>query len=194
MGSKEDRTPSVRKALRFKLAWAAAFALSVTCRGGHRFDAQEQGTAVLSVADQPNPLIFPDLQNIDLEKNPQLTMQGIAASELTSVKLAQLTLEVADPPSRQDVTFLSSVDVFAGDPGGPLLAHGEGFAPGLSLVGLDVQDVELKEFFSGKDRRPLSFYVQANYANGGLPQGTLTLRARPTFELVTSKLQSFCQY
>lgn len=162
----------------------------LTCKPNHHFDALIDAHVSMQQRSRPQSLAFDTFAQLDITKAGEVKEQGISRKQLASVKLRTLTLRIEAPTSGQDLSFFASLEVFAHVDGQPdvLLAHGQDFPAGILLIGLDVEDVELKNYFMAS--QGLTLITRASYQGG--PSNDVVLRANPTFTVQTTPAQTFC--
>jgi hypothetical protein len=83
--------------------------------------------------------------DLDVSIDQQLANQGVAKGDVSSVRLDQLTLST---PDGDDLSFISSIDVFIESPGvdKTRIAHLDDFPEGQKSVDLELDDVDLVDY------------------------------------------------
>ncbi len=124
---------------------------AITCGGLDHFQVKKSSTTTVASGSVVEQLVgslgFGDLATFNIADAQEFKNQGVDKNDIDSVKLNQLTLTITSP-SGADFTFLDELSFYV--EGGSLpkkrIAHGGPFQAGLSTVGLDVDDVELKDY------------------------------------------------
>lgn len=126
-----------------------------------------------------NSLGFDGFDNIDVSDDQSFRNQGYSRSEIDSVKLRELTLDITAPASGVDFTFIQSIRFYASAPNQPrvLIASGGPFAANQRSVGLDVDDVELVDYATA-DSMTITSEV-----SGTAPDEDTTVRATVSFDV-----------
>jgi len=131
---------------------------------------------------------FSNLQNINIADNQTFKSKGADVNDIDSAKIHTLTLDITAPPSGQDFSFISSVKFYASTPDLPktLIAQGGPFQAGLTEVGLDVEDVELKPFVASKTLQITS------EVTGHAPANTTTIKATVVLDVDVNVGHALC--
>ena len=103
--------------------------------------------------------------------NPDLA--GVQRSEIDSIRIQQVWLQVIDPANGQDLTFLKAIDVYVSATDQPprLAATGAAFGKGVNPTQLKHAGADLTDFALAEEMR-----IRAD-AQGTAPKQTTTLRA-----------------
>lgn len=105
----------------------------------------EQGTVVEQLAGQFG---FSDFVSFDISQTDEFQNQGVTKDQIDSVRMTKLHLEVVDPPSGQDLSFIDTLEFFVEADGleRKRVASGTDFPEGATAVDLMIDDVELKPY------------------------------------------------
>lgn len=140
-----------RKAAR----WAALGVVLafLACGGGiDTFEVTQDSTATIPQGSILEQLLgdigFGDLIAFDISQTQEFKNQGAKKSEIDSVHLTLLRLEIVDPPTGEDFTFLDSLDFYVEAEGLPKvrIASGGPFTAGDTVVDLVLDDVDLAPY------------------------------------------------
>ena len=133
---------------------------------------------------------FSNFQNIDVSDNATFKSKGADVNDIDSAKIHTLTLDITSPTSGQDFTFIQSIKFYASTPDLPktLIAQGGPFQAGLTEVGLDVEDVELKPFVASKTLQITS------EVNGHPPANTTTIKATVVLDVDVNVGHALCSH
>jgi hypothetical protein len=169
-------------------ALALALVLLVASTGGcglAAFDATVQGSTTVqkgTLLEQVLPMDFSALGGIDLSQTQSFQNRGVKPSQVDSIKLKSLILQITAPASGQDFSFLNSIEFDVGASGQPTRRIAEsapGAFQGTRKVTLNVDDVELKPYATASN---FSITTQAN-ANKRPDQDT-TIQATVVFHVI----------
>ena len=129
-----------------------------------------QGGSPLSILDE---LGFVEFGSIDVSNEQEFKNRGFDIDDVDSVKVDSLTLEIISPASGQDFEFIDSIAFYAVGENGrrELIAEGGPFQAGLRTVGLDVTDVNLKDYAKAGS------FSLGTEVDGNSPQNTTTIKA-----------------
>jgi hypothetical protein len=129
-----------------------------------------QGGSPLNILDE---LGFVEFGTIDVSDEQEFKNRGVDIDDVDSVKVDSLTLEILSPASGQDLTFIDNIAFYAVDADGrrELIAEGGPFQAGLRTVGLDVTDVNLKDYAKAGS------FSLGTEVDGNDPQNTTTIKA-----------------
>ena len=128
--------------------------LLATCSNLDNLEVVESSEATLSGASIFERLIgdlgFGDWLNLDLTQNETLANQGVERHQLDTVYLQSLTLAIIDGRDEQDFSFIESIQFYVSSDtlDRKLIAQGSDFEPGLKIVGLDVEPLNLAAYAS----------------------------------------------
>ena len=149
------------------------------------FDATVTGKTTIqkgTLLEQVFPMDFSALGGIDLSQTQSFQNHDVKPSQVDSIKLKGLTLEITSPASGQDFSFLNSVEFDVGADGQPtqrIAQSAPGAFQGARKVELEVDDVELKPYATAAN---FSITTQAN-ANKRPDQDT-TVQATVVFHVI----------
>lgn len=131
---------------------------------------------------------FSSLQSIDISNNETFKSEGADVDDIDSAKLDSLTITITSPTSGQDLTFIESVKFYASTPDTTkvLIAQGGPFEAGLTEVGLDVEDVELKQYAAAKT---LQITTEVT---GHAPENTTTIKATVVLDVDVNVGNALC--
>ena len=124
----------------------------VTCGGLTHLTASQSASATIPGATLVEQLVggvgFGGFTTFDLTQSEELKNQGVKRSQIDSVKLTTLSMEITAPASGQDFTFLDSITFYVEAEGQAKaeIAHGGPFTAGATSVSLTVLDVELAPY------------------------------------------------
>ena len=122
---------------------------------------------------------FGGFSNLDLTDSSALANQGVDEDDIHSAILTELSLEVTEPSSGQDLAFMESVQ-FTAKAGGVeqgLVARGGSFEAGESLVELETTGLELKPYLVAESMDIITD------VSGRLPPQDTTIEAVAVFEV-----------
>ncbi len=149
------------------------------------FDATVTGKTTVqkgTLLEQALPLDFGAFGGIDLSQTQSFQNHDVKPSQVDSIKLKRLTLEITNPPSGQDFSFLNSIefDVSAdGQPTKRIAESAPGAFQGATQVDLNLDGVELKPYATAPN---FSITTKAN-ANKRPDQDT-TIQATVVFHVI----------
>jgi hypothetical protein len=129
-----------------------------------------QGGSPLNILDE---LGFVEFGSIDISDEQEFKNRGFDIDDVDSVKVDSLTLDITAPASGQDFEFIDHIAFYAVAEDGrrELIAEGGPFQAGLRSVGLDVTDVNLKDYAKAGS------FSLGTEVDGNDPDNTTTLRA-----------------
>lgn len=132
------------------LALSAIFT-SMTCGDLDEFTLNKTATTRVqgSATDSlPGDLGFEGLVDFDLAGEDVLNNANVTREEIDSVYLRQITLTIPDDSPGRTFDFLDTLEFFAEAQGleRVRIAGGRDFAPGMTVIGLDVADVNLADY------------------------------------------------
>lgn len=131
---------------------------------------------------------FSSLTNIDITSNATFKSKNADINDIKSAKIYSLTLQITAPSSGQDFTFIDDVKFYASTPEiqKTLIAQGGPFTAGLTEVGLDVGDVDLKPFLASK-----AFSI-TNDVTGRSPTQATTIKASVVLDVEVNVKHLVC--
>jgi hypothetical protein len=167
-----------------------ALTLLAACHGGPAFDVTAKADS--TVPGSPLGALISDLPlgasftNFDLSQTQDFKNQGVTKTEVSSVKVTSLELQITSPNS-QDFSFLDSLDFYATAQGLPQVrvAHKEG----ISSLGLKAPNPTLVMDLDGAELQP---YVTAasmsltTSANGHQPGQDTDIEATVVFHVTAN--------
>jgi hypothetical protein len=154
--------------------------LLVTCGGLTHLTVAQSATAMIPAATILEQLAgdvgFGSLVSFDIAQAQELKNQGVKRSQIDSVKLTSLTLEITAPANGQDFTFLDSIAFLVDAAGQPQkqVAHGGPFAQGAKSITLTLDDLELAPYAAA----PSMTFTTA--VKGRRPANATTIDAKVT--------------
>ena len=127
-------------------------ALWAGCEGAlFHVTIDDSGTTTVPAASPLEPVLgdlgFGDFVNMDLTSASELENQGVAPGDISSVRFTDFTLTALSPEGA-DLSFLSSIAVYAEAPGldQVLIASQDDFPDGAEVVDMVLEDVDLTDY------------------------------------------------
>jgi hypothetical protein len=129
----------------------AAMLSALTCGGLDTFSVEQSGTASIAGAGIAGALLpalsFAGLSDMNISESSEFENQGVTKDDIDSVKIESVTLTIVEP-SGGNFDFLDTIELYVEAEGEDrrLIASGADFADGVSVIALDVEDVELAPY------------------------------------------------
>lgn len=151
------------------LGWTAALALAAGCSGIDTFRLIHLATTpVPGAARSPNLAGSLDFGAFHPADNPDLA--GVKRSEIDSIRIQEVWLQVIDPVNGQDLSFLDAIDIYvsATDQQPKLVATSAAFAKGVNPVKLQHASADLTDFALAEEMR-----IRADAQGSAPPQNSV---------------------
>lgn len=135
-----------------RLLLGALLLTPCACGGIDQIVVEETATSVVeqgTLAEQlTGDLGFGSFVTFDIAETEEFENQGVKKNQIDSVHLQRLQLEITDPPSGQDFTFIDSLEFFVETQELPRerVAYGGPFPDDATLVSLEIDDVDLAPY------------------------------------------------
>lgn len=166
-----------------RAALAAALLAMATCSGLDNIDVEATGEAVIPERTVLDELLgnvaFAGFGNFDISQTQEFQNQGYTKDQIDSVRIVQLTLEIADPAGAS-FDFLDSVRFSVEADGLPAIeiAYLDSVPAGSNELALEVaSDVDLRPYVVAPSMQI------TNDATGRRPAQETTVRATAIFDV-----------
>lgn len=149
------------------------------------FDATVTGKTTVqkgTLLEQVLPMDFGAFGGIDLSQTQSFKNRNVKPSQVDSIKLKSLVLEITAPPSGQDFSFLNSIEFDVSASGQPTkrIAHSAaGAFQGTKKVSLLIDGVELKPYATAA-----SFSITTTANANKRPNNDTTIEATAIFHVI----------
>lgn len=154
----------------------------VACGGRiDTFKVQESGETVVEQGTVLEQLVgglgFADFVQFDIAQTEEFQNQGAKKSQIDSIYLTLLRLEITDPPSGQDLTFVESVEFYVEAEGldRVRVASGGPFEAGQTVTDLDLDGVDLAPYATAPSMDITTEVTGHRPANDTTIEGTIEL-------------------
>lgn len=173
------------RSFRSLVSLIACAALVSGCGGILSFDTSISGQTTIqkgTLLEQALPMDFSGLGGIQLSQTQAFQNQGVSPDQVDSIKMKSFTLEVTDPPSGQDLSFLDAIEFDVSADGLPtqrIAQSAPGAFQGARTVSLTVDDVELKPYATAPN-----FSITSKATANERPDNDTTIKATVVLHVI----------